>query len=69
MLSRIIGEEKVGGNPYPVISAQTHRAAYDFPAGSTMMISQPGEKGVRQDILITATLMNKQDDGLKATRP
>ena len=57
-LSKIIGNQRVGGNDYPVISSLTYQCAYedsgiDLPPGSSVMIPMTQTDGKQMIIVIT----------------
>lgn len=54
VISRIIGEDRFAGNPYPLISAWARSPAFDLTPGESVVIPGPVEKsGRRTHVMIT----------------
>lgn len=54
VISRIIGEDRFAGNPYPLISAWARSPAFDLTPGESVVIPGPVEKsGRRTHVVIT----------------
>jgi len=56
MISRIIGEEKFDGNPYPIVSAWTRAPALNLADGESAVLHGPIEgSGQRTHLVVTIT--------------
>lgn len=52
MISRIVGEEKFGGNPYPIVSAWTNAPPLNLTEGESAVLPGPIEQSGKRTYLV-----------------
>ncbi len=52
MISRIVGEEKFGGNPYPIVSAWTNAPPLNLTEGESALLPGPIEQSGKRTYLV-----------------
>lgn len=62
--SNIIGEERIDGNPYPVVASQFHTGGYELSEGESVLLEMEPAKGENTAslLLVTATFVPTPED-------